>query len=36
MSEILDNIIKNNLNLNLIVNYQFSIVNPPYAYPYWQ
>ena len=34
MSEILDNIIKNNLNLNLIVNYQFSIVNPPYAHPH--
>ena len=29
MNEILDNIIKNNLNLNLIVNYQFSIVNLP-------
>lgn len=36
MSEILDNIIKNNLNLNLIVNYQFSIVNPPYAHPHWK
>ena len=36
MSEILDNIIKNNLNLNLIVNYQFSIVNSPYAHPHWK